>query len=159
MDKIYLSLGGNNEETLDALKFAKDLLGEFGVRILRESSIYKTEPWGFEDQPWFWNQVLECTSYLSPEILLRTCNEIEKKFRRDRRIKNGPRILDIDILLYENEIVDTETLVIPHEAILDRNFVLIPLNELASDLIHPVYLETISNLLARCTDKLEVAKI
>jgi 2-amino-4-hydroxy-6-hydroxymethyldihydropteridine diphosphokinase len=119
-----------------------------GVRVLRESSIWETEPRDMLDQPWFLNQVIEVESDLLPRQLFQRIQRVEREMGRQRRIPKGPRLIDIDILLYGNAVVKTDDLEIPHPRLADRRFVLEPLAELAPDLRHPVARKTVRELLA-----------
>jgi len=121
-----------------------------------QSFIYETAPWGKTDQPGFLNQCLQYKTSLLPGQLLDRCMAIEAFMKRERIIKWGPRTIDIDILFYNQDIVNTPLLIIPHPAIAERRFVLIPLAELSPTLLHPVYLKTITELLKECKDPLEV---
>jgi len=107
-------------------------------RILKSSRVYETEPWGVIDQAPFFNAVIEIATELSPLDLLRKCFETENQMSRVRSIKWGPRTIDIDILFYGNQIYQTDSLQIPHPRITERDFVIIPLNEIAPDFVHPV---------------------
>ncbi|MBN7771770.1 2-amino-4-hydroxy-6-hydroxymethyldihydropteridine diphosphokinase [Clostridium aminobutyricum] len=134
MSKIYLGLGTNLGDKEDNLKQAIELLSE-KVENLHISSLYETEPVGFKEQPWFLNLVLEGDTDLPPQELLHFTQSIEKKMKRIKTILNGPRIIDIDILLYEQEQIEIGDLIIPHPRLLERAFVMVPLYEIAPDLI------------------------
>jgi 2-amino-4-hydroxy-6-hydroxymethyldihydropteridine diphosphokinase len=127
--------------------------------VSNASSIYETAAWGKNDQPAFLNQVLEIETALSPPQLLKTILAIEENIGRVRQEKYGPRIIDIDILLFNDEVLHLPMLKIPHPQLQNRRFVLVPLAEIAPDLIHPVFKKTIAELLAICPDKLEVSRI
>jgi len=127
--------------------------------LIRSSSIYETEAWGKTDQPSFLNQALEISTSLNARQLMRKILKIEKEMGRIRKEKLGPRIIDIDILLYENEIHDLRFLKIPHPEMQNRRFVLVPLAEIDPTLQHPVFKKTIAELLEECPDNLEVKKI
>jgi 2-amino-4-hydroxy-6-hydroxymethyldihydropteridine diphosphokinase len=146
LEVIYLSLGtnlGNRVENLDAVK--KELIRE--VTILSCSPIYETEPWGYLDQPDFLNQVLAVETELSPVELLEFIKKVEKKIGRKPNFRYGPRIVDIDILLYGDRIIQDQDLVIPHPSLRERAFVLIPLADLNPELIYPGTELSISDLL------------
>ncbi|MBR0598648.1 2-amino-4-hydroxy-6-hydroxymethyldihydropteridine diphosphokinase [Sinanaerobacter chloroacetimidivorans] len=134
MSKIYLSLGTNLGDKKSNLEYALHLLSE-KVIILKKSSFYETEPVGFKDQPWFLNMVIEGETDLSSGDLLYFAKNIESKMKRVKTIVNGPRIIDIDILLYDDQEIETENLIIPHPRMQQRAFVMVPLYEIASDLI------------------------
>lgn len=134
MNKIYLSLGSNIGDTKSNLDRAIELLGE-KINILNRSSYYETEPVGYKDQDWFLNIVLEGETGLGPEELLRFTQGIESKMKRKKTIRFGPRIIDIDILLYGQIQLQTEDLIIPHPRMCERAFVMVPLYEIAPDLM------------------------
>ncbi len=134
MSKIYLSLGTNLGNKKENLTYAVQLLSE-KINILKTSSFYETEPVGYKDQPWFMNIVVEGTTHLSPEDLLVFTQSIEQAMKRVKTIVNGPRIIDVDILLYESVNINTETLIIPHPRMTERAFVMYPLFEISPDLI------------------------
>jgi 2-amino-4-hydroxy-6-hydroxymethyldihydropteridine diphosphokinase len=117
------------------------------VRILRTSSVYETEPQDFTDQPWFLNLVVEVDTALSPQKLLARIQKVENDMGRKREIPKGPRNIDIDILLYGNEVIRTKDLEIPHPRLAQRRFVLEPLAALAPDRKHPVIRKTMRELL------------
>ncbi|MCK5367443.1 MAG: 2-amino-4-hydroxy-6-hydroxymethyldihydropteridine diphosphokinase [Cyclobacteriaceae bacterium] len=159
MKGIYLLLGSNLGNSREILKKAiVEIENDIG-EIVKSSSVYKTKAWGIEDQPDFLNQVVEIESSHSPQIILKRANKIEEKLGRVRRIKWHSRIIDIDILYYGNEIVNTDKLVIPHPENQNRNFVLVPICEIAADLIHPALMFTQKEMLENCADKLDVKKI
>ncbi len=134
MSKIYLSLGTNLGDKKENLQHAVKLLSE-KINIFKISSFYETEPVGYKDQPWFMNIVVEGTTYLSPEDLLVFTQSIEHEMKRVKTIVNGPRIIDVDILLYEDVKINTETLIIPHPRMTERAFVMYPLFEISPDLL------------------------
>lgn len=134
MSKIYLSLGTNLGDKKENLTYALQLLSE-KINILKVSSFYETEPVGYKDQPWFMNIVMEGTTHLSPEDLLAFTQSIEQTMKRVKTILNGPRIIDVDILLYEDVKINTRTLTIPHPRMTERAFVMYPLFEISPDLL------------------------
>jgi 2-amino-4-hydroxy-6-hydroxymethyldihydropteridine diphosphokinase len=159
MNQVFLSLGSNIGNRKTNLNAAIKKLLEKCV-IIKASSIYETEPWGKTNQPSFYNQVLEVTTHLTPDELLEFIHIIERQQGRKLSMERYlPRPIDIDILFYNNMILTTETLMIPHPQIHNRNFVLIPLADIAPDLKHPVLGKTISKLIARSDDKLKVSRI
>lgn len=133
MSKIFLSLGTNLGDKEGNLTHALHLLSK-KVKFLKKSSYYETEPVGYMNQPWFLNIVVEGETDLSPEDLLCFTQSIESEMKRVKTIVNGPRIIDVDILLYEDEIIESESLTIPHPRMLLRAFVMVPLFEIAPDL-------------------------
>jgi 2-amino-4-hydroxy-6-hydroxymethyldihydropteridine diphosphokinase len=156
MAKVYLLTGGNVGDSLRTLQSANGLIQERVGTIEKESSIYKTAAWGKTDQDDFLNQVLEVQTFLSPEKLMDTLLDIEIELGRKRFEKYGPRIIDLDILFYDELILNSEKLTIPHPQIQFRRFVLEPLNELVPGFVHPVLNKKISVLLEECPDFLEV---
>ena len=143
---VYLSLGsnlGDREANLEAV--FRELPPQ--ITVMASSSIYQTEPWGFQDQPDFFNQVIQTETVLSPRELLSYLKKIEKKIGRKPSFLYGPRLMDIDILLYGDQVVHEEELIIPHEKMFERAFVLVPLAEIAPELMHPECDMTISDLL------------
>lgn len=127
--------------------------------ITKRSSIYQTAAWGNNDQPDFLNRVIVLESDIDAETCMKRILEIEHEMGRIRTQKNAPRIIDIDILYFNQEMIVRENLVIPHPAIQDRRFVLIPLNELSPKFIHPVFKKSNHELLLLCKDELDVKKI
>ncbi len=135
---VYLGLGSNLGDRIfnivSALVFLKNEL-----ELLNVSSLYESEPWGYTDQPNFLNCVCIINCVLNPHDLLKTIKQIERNMGREKDVcKWGPRIIDIDILLYDDKILKSPSLMIPHEQMLERSFVVTPLVELDSDLIHPI---------------------
>lgn len=158
MHSAYLLIGsniGNRKQHLDEAIF---FLGAIG-NIEQKSSIYETAAWGKLDQHSFLNQALLLKTKLSVYALLDSLMLIEEKMGRKRLETYGPRIIDIDILFFDDKVIHTETLTIPHTAMAERKFTLIPLVEIAPDVIHPVYQKTIKILLKECTDELSVEKL
>lgn len=134
MVQVYLGLGSNIGDRKQQLLKAIDLIGNIkGIKVTKQSSIYETAPIGYTDQPNFLNLCLEIETELSPQQLLKHCLDIEQQLHRVREIRWGPRTLDIDILLYSDNIIETDNLSIPHPRMQERAFVLIPLNDIASD--------------------------
>jgi 2-amino-4-hydroxy-6-hydroxymethyldihydropteridine diphosphokinase len=153
---IFLGLGSNIG---DRAKCLKDAIKLIDLPIVAESAIYETEPVDYLNQPWFLNQVLQCETSFHPLKLLKECQRVETELGRIREISKGPRAIDIDLLFYNQEILSTQELTIPHPAIPQRRFVLIPLNEIAPDFVHPQLKLTIRELLERCPDRSEVKRI
>jgi 2-amino-4-hydroxy-6-hydroxymethyldihydropteridine diphosphokinase len=152
----FLSLGSNLGNKTRNLARAGRLLREGGVEVLAASSIYLTEPVDNTDQPWFVNQVLEVRSAIDPPALLRLAKSVEKKVKRIPRADKGPRTIDIDILFAGDTVLDTPELVIPHPRLAQRNFVLVPLCEIAPEIRHPVLGKTIRELALSSSDPARV---
>jgi 2-amino-4-hydroxy-6-hydroxymethyldihydropteridine diphosphokinase len=144
---IYLSLGSNIGERVEHLKAAVTRLSEAGVRVLRASPLYETEPADYTAQRWFLNQVVEAETELFPHQLLAVTQRIERELGRVRSVPKGPRTLDIDVLLYGKAVLCTERLEIPHPRVAERRFVLAPLADLAPELRHPVTGRTVREML------------
>ena len=159
MRTAHLLIGGNLGNRKENLSKAVSLINEQCGSLTRSSSIYETEAWGNTDQPSFLNQALEISTSLNARQLMRKVLKIEEEMGRVRKEKLGPRIIDIDILLFENEIHDLRFLKIPHPEMQNRRFVLVPLAEINSALQHPVLKKSITELLEECPDNLEVKKI
>jgi 2-amino-4-hydroxy-6-hydroxymethyldihydropteridine diphosphokinase len=159
MNKTYLLTGGNEGDRNLNMQLARANIELICGRILLFSSIYETAPWGKTDQPDFLNQVLLLETILEPLALLQAVLDIEEKGGRKRTVKNAPRTIDIDILFYNNLVMDEPGLHIPHPRIAARRFVLEPLDEISPGLLHPVLGKTIHQLLLECTDELAVKKI
>jgi 2-amino-4-hydroxy-6-hydroxymethyldihydropteridine diphosphokinase len=153
---VYLSLGSNVGDRAKNLRDAIAALGNSGVSVARVSSMYETEPVDYLDQPWFLNCVVEAETELAALDLLRALRGIEAQMGSRKLIAKGPRLIDIDILLYGNEIIDTPELQIPHPRMHFRRFVLEPLAEVAPSAQHPVSHLSISELLTRTPDKSSV---
>ncbi|NQD67837.1 2-amino-4-hydroxy-6-hydroxymethyldihydropteridine diphosphokinase [Bacillus haikouensis] len=135
----YISLGSNMGEREAYLEKAINILHNHGkIEVLRKSSMYETDPVGFTEQGKFLNMVIEVRTDLSSEILLQQCLQVEYDLGRKREFRWGPRIIDLDILLYDHENIESENLLIPHPRMQERAFVLIPLLELEPSLGHPV---------------------
>lgn len=159
MNGIFLLLGTNLGNRQQNLINARDQLEAAGMEIAAVSSVYETAPWGKTDQPWFLNVVLQVRTSLTPEVLLLKCQEIEQEIGRTRFERWGERIIDIDILYYEDRVVSTRRLTVPHPEIPNRKFTLMPLVELAAFVNHPVLNMNHLTLLAACKDVLEVNKL
>jgi 2-amino-4-hydroxy-6-hydroxymethyldihydropteridine diphosphokinase len=149
---VYLSLGSNLGDRALNLARARDLLSA-SLPIARASSLYETEPRDFPNQPWFLNQVIEVYGALFPRVLLTHTRMIEQRIGRRRTVAKGPRLIDVDILLYGDSVIHTEELEIPHPRMAERRFVLEPLAELAPELRHPVTRQTIRQMLTRVADQ------
>ncbi len=154
----YLIIGGNLDNREQQLQIAKDWIQEKVGQIITASSVYETAAWGVTDQPDFLNQVLLVETNLSPIKLLDAIQWIETEMGRVRLRHWGERIMDIDILFYEDQIIDEPRLQVPHPGIPDRNFVLAPLAEIAPNFIHPIFQKSIESLSLACTDLLDASK-
>jgi 2-amino-4-hydroxy-6-hydroxymethyldihydropteridine diphosphokinase len=153
----YIGLGSNMGDKLAACRRALELLSRAG-RVTRVSPFYCTEPVGYPDQETFLNAVAELETELSPLALLAACHVIEEELGRDRMFRWGPRTIDLDILLYGDQVVNTGELTIPHALMSARRFVLTPLNELAPLAVHPVSKKTVSRLLEELDDPHRVVR-
>lgn len=159
MHKAYILLGSNRGRRKDYLNKAKRLVQTYAGTILKESSIYETAAWGKTDQKAFLNQVIVITTDLVAEKLMQSLLDIEQQLGRIRTEKFGPRTIDLDILFFDELVMKSKLVTLPHPAIQDRRFVLVPLAELSPRKVHPVYKQTISSLLKKCTDTLAVIPI
>ncbi len=144
---IYLALGSNLNNRLANLQTALAALAP-AVQVIHVSPVYETDPWGYLDQPAFLNQVAEVSSDLSPQDVLKLLKEIEQQMGRESTFRNGPRVIDLDILLYGDMVVDDPELQIPHPRMRGRSFVLVPLADLIPSKIHPVHQMTYQALAA-----------
>ncbi|WP_422359489.1 2-amino-4-hydroxy-6-hydroxymethyldihydropteridine diphosphokinase [Reichenbachiella sp.] len=159
MSQCYLLLGTNIGDKKHNLLQARELITARIGEITKPSAIYQTSAWGKEDQDDFLNQVLEVETDLSPEHLLSVGLDIEKELGRIRYEHWGERLIDIDILYYEDQVITSQRLTVPHPEIQNRKFTLVPLVELAPDHKHPKMKQTNKDLLEACNDPLEVVKI
>jgi 2-amino-4-hydroxy-6-hydroxymethyldihydropteridine diphosphokinase len=144
---IYLALGSNLGDRSANLRSAIAALPP-AVRVLQESPVYETPPWGFTDQSAFLNMVLKAETELGPVELLHRLKKLETRLGRQPAVRWGPRLIDMDILFYGDLVLDVQGLVIPHSHLHERAFVLVPLADLAPDLLHPVFCKSVQNLLA-----------
>lgn len=160
MHKITLLFGSNLG---NSKKYIQDAIAELALHTgpnIFTSGMYASEPWGFESKNSFVNQAAIIDTDLNPVEILRIIQKIEAKLGRVRRYRSyTDRTIDIDILFYDNNIIETEELIIPHPRLTERKFVLTPLAELMPDFQHPVYLKTIRQLLLECTDVSEIKRI
>ena len=152
MSRCYLALGSNLGDRVAQLNAAVAGLGGRGVRVVRSASVYSTEPKEIVSQPWFLNTVVEVATELDPEALMRVCLEVENACGRERRLPNGPRTLDIDIIFFGDRVVQIAGLTIPHPRYAERRFVLEPLAEIAADHIDPCRGRRVGDLVRQVQD-------
>lgn len=157
-NQLILSLGGNQGDIKKTFLSAKNNIAQEIGTIVKESSIYQTQAWGVENQPDFLNQVIVVETKLSAATILEKCLAIEMELGRKRMKQWGERTIDIDLLFFNSEIIQTESLQIPHPRISERNFILHPLAEIIPEFIHPILNKSISQLKIDCTDGLKVFK-
>ncbi len=143
---VHIGIGSNLGERQDNCFRALEFLRDRGIKIQKTSSFYETEPWGVKEQPKFINLAIEAETGFSPDELLFILKDIENKLGRTKTLRWGTRIIDLDILFYGDEIIDTEDLQIPHRLLHKRDFVLVPLDEISPDKLHPVFRKTIRQL-------------
>lgn len=158
MNKAYLLTGGNLGNREDNLTTAIKLIKEQCGTVAETSALYETAAWGKTDQPPFLNQAVELHTGLNARQLIRKLLKIEKQMGRIREEKYGPRLIDIDILLFNDEIHHYRLLQLPHPEMQNRRFALLPLAEIAPNTLHPVFKKTITELLKECKDELTVKK-
>ena len=159
MNTAYLIIGSNMGDRGQYLATARELIGRDCGEITKTSFVYETAAWGKTDQSAFLNQALEVHTTLNAKQLIRHILKVEKKMGRIRKEKYGPRLIDIDILFFNDEIHKTSFLKIPHPEMQNRRFVLVPLAEIAPDIIHQLLKKTVTELLHDCPDTLDVKKI
>lgn len=160
MALVYLSLGSNKGNRFLQLIKSILMINELeDSKVLRISSFYETEPYGVKNQSSFINQIVEVQTELNPFELHKHLLEIERTLGRTSKGDYQPREIDIDILFYNGEIIQTETLTIPHSDLHNRRFILEPLNELNPELVHPVFKKSVKELLSQINDSLSVTKL
>lgn len=160
MNTAYLLLGSNMGDRLSIIAKAITLIHALCGRVVKKSSVFESAPWGFEDKNQFINQVIMIEAAISAIDLLQNLLDIELLLGRVRNntTNYSSRCIDIDILFFNDEVINEQNLTIPHPLLQERKFTLLPLKEIASDFIHPVFEKTIHELLNECNDKLEVSK-
>jgi len=153
MKTAFISIGSNVGDREQQIAAAVQGLAARGIRVKKQSSIYSTEPVDVETQGWFLNCVVEVETDLMPRQLLRALQQIENELGRHRLVRRGPRVIDLDILLYSLSVVRAPELEIPHPRLIHRRFMLVPLAEIAPALRHPVENKSIEELLAETEDR------
>ncbi len=148
MTTIYIGIGSNLGDREGTCLKALEELEKRGIKVTKKSSRYETEPWGVRDQPKFINMVVEADTDLSPEEVLKVIKEIERNFGRRETLRWGPRVVDLDILFYNDLVIDEPDLRIPHPHMHERDFVLKPLSEIAPEAIHPLLKKTVREMLS-----------
>jgi 2-amino-4-hydroxy-6-hydroxymethyldihydropteridine diphosphokinase len=156
--KLYLLLGANLGNKLHTFEQARQCIADQVGEIVSQSGLYETAAWGVTEQPTYMNQVLLVVTYLKPAEVLTHTLAIEEQLGRVRAEKWGARVIDIDLLFYDDLIINTPTLTLPHPLLHERRFTLVPLAEIAPDLVHPALNKTANELLISCSDDSEVIK-
>ncbi len=159
MNTAILLIGGNLGDPSINLEKAVQLIGEKAGKVMKKSALYQTAPWGVTDQPDYINQGLEVQTELDAPTLLQCLLEIERNIGRVRQEKWGSRVIDIDMIFFNADVISLPELKIPHPRMQLRNFVLTPLDEIIPEFIHPVLQQTVSQLLAVSPDKLPAYKL
>jgi 2-amino-4-hydroxy-6-hydroxymethyldihydropteridine diphosphokinase len=158
MATIYIALGTNVGDREKNLREAMQRLNASGIQVRKVSSIYETEPLDYLDQAWFLNAVIEAETGMPAEELLSALRGIESQMGSKKAFAKGPRLIDLDILLYDDATIDTANLQVPHPRMLVRNFVMVPLAEIAPELRHPTWTEPILELSEHTGDTSQVRK-
>lgn len=146
---VYLALGSNLGDRLANLKQAIAALPP-QMEVTAKSSVYETPPWGYEDQPKFLNQVIKAKTYLDAEPLLKHLKRLEVALGRQESFPKGPRLIDMDILFYDDLVLNNASLIIPHPRLHERGFVLLPLMDISPELVHPVNKKSVREMVAGC---------
>ncbi len=146
---VYIALGSNLGDRLAHLKEAIASLSP-QLDVKAKSHVYETPPWGYQDQDPFYNQVLKAKTYLAPEPLLKHLKRLEVALGRQPSFENGPRSIDIDMLFYDDLVMTTPVITLPHPRLHERGFVLLPLMDIAPDLVHPVRQKSVREMIAAC---------
>ena len=144
---VYLALGSNLGDRLENLQQAIAAMSP-QMEVKAKSHVYETPPWGYEDQPKFYNQVIKADTYLQPELLIKHLKRLEVALGRQASFQNGPRLIDIDLLFFDHLVLNTPILTLPHPRLHERGFVLLPLMDIAPDFIHPVLKKSVREMLA-----------
>jgi 2-amino-4-hydroxy-6-hydroxymethyldihydropteridine diphosphokinase len=155
MHVAYLGIGSNLGYREENCKRAIGLLEKAGIKVTNRSSMRETDPWGVKDQPKFINMAIEIETSLRPHDLLALLKKIEDKVGRKTSSRWGPREIDLDILFYNETVLETGDLIIPHPGIEKREFVLKPLADIAPDLVHPVFKKRISEMLREISQSIK----
>ncbi len=146
---VYLCLGSNKGDRVGYVQQATSILGALDdIKIVRTSSFYETQPWLEQGTTWFVNAIIEIKSLLSPQRLLSECQRIEKQLGRNREVEGhyGERTIDIDILFYDDQIINEPDLIVPHKFFHQRAFTLVPMLEINADLVHPEFNKSVTQL-------------
>ena len=146
---VYLALGSNLGNRLENLQQAIAALSP-QMDVKAKSHVYETPPWGYEDQPKFYNQVVKADTYVQPEPLLKHIKRLETALGRQVSFQNGPRLIDIDLLFYDQVVLSTPLLTLPHPRLQERGFVLLPLMEIVPDFVHPVLKKSVREMTSAC---------
>src|SRR6266699_658731 len=157
--RVYLSLGSNVGDRAKNLRAAIDELQHAGVAVTKVLSVYETEPVNLRKQPWFLNCPVEAEAHFEASTLLRALREIETKMGSKKLVAKGPRLIDMDILLYGQETIDTPELKVPHPRMHLRRFVLVPLAEIAPGVKHPAWNGSVAELMRQTTDQSVVRRV
>ncbi|MEN9697629.1 MAG: 2-amino-4-hydroxy-6-hydroxymethyldihydropteridine diphosphokinase [Bacteroidota bacterium] len=158
MNKVYLLIGGNMGDRMANLDLSKQAIEKALGPIQTTSSVYETAAWGPIPQPDFLNQALLVHTHLEANQVMDTLLQIEKQMGRNRLVPLGPRVIDLDIIYFNEAIIHSNNLELPHPRMAERKFVLLPLSEIAPNYIHPIFNKTNADLLKECGDSLAVYK-
>lgn len=159
MNQAFLLIGGNMGNREQNLERARSLVNLYCGKVIKTSSVYETAAWGPVVQPAFLNQALQIETVFTAPQLMTALLACEKQLGRIRNEKSGPRLIDMDLLFFNDAIIQTEALIVPHPRLHLRRFALEPMQEIAPSFVHPLFQKTISELLQACTDELAVQKI